>query len=274
MTHLQPSTVSYPSVSARAALQAQQSDTPLPAPVPVTLSTAYRASLISLIIRMCSNGTYANVTNFEWYIDTLVELTYFSLALQDQSTASASTLGALIRDQLVDVAARVRAIRPYMVKKMATVLGDESLLESGEAAEVSEVLGAAAWICGEYCGSVLSFYSPQRQLISFSQRIGRSSTGHRLPLWPKHDHLPLDDRPRSVHPQRSQDLRFVARLARDELGRISPRANHLRHVSARSSTRRLRFKQRYRAPRTSSGTGTTSRFDSKRTGRSSTGRGG
>lgn len=154
MTHLQPSAASYSSVSAMAALQAQQSDTPLPAPVPVTLSTAYRASLISLIIRMCSNGTYANVTNFEWYNDTLVELTYYSLALQDQSTASASSLGSLIRDQLVDVAARVRAIRPYMVKKMATVLGDESLLESGEAAEVSEVLGAAAWICGEYCGSV------------------------------------------------------------------------------------------------------------------------
>lgn len=150
MTHLQPSS-SAPAMSAMAALQAQQSGPASSQAAPVVLSTTYRASLISLIIRMCSIGTYANVTNFEWYSDTLVELTYLAMPLHDAQGQSTINLGCIIRDQLVDVAARVKAIRPYMVTKMAAVLGDETFLDNGDGTQISEVLGAAAWICGEYC---------------------------------------------------------------------------------------------------------------------------
>jgi len=158
MSHLRPSSSSAAnSTSAAAAslLQAQQSSDGAAAAAPtVVLSTSYRTSLVALILRMCSSETYANVANFNWYIDTLVELSYISLSIALDPAAAQSagaTLGVKLRDQLVDVAARVKAIRPYAVKKMASLLGDEDFLENGEGADVSEVLGAAAWICGEYC---------------------------------------------------------------------------------------------------------------------------
>lgn len=102
---------------------------------------------------MSSSATYANVSNFAWLIDTLIELTYISLTVQtDLSTnAKGPSIGSKLRDQLVDVAARVKAIRPYAAQKAAALIQDEELLDQGDGIEAAEVLGAAAWICGEYC---------------------------------------------------------------------------------------------------------------------------
>lgn len=101
---------------------------------------------------MCSQATYSNVANFEWYIDVLIDLSRLAMSLPHEPTSQASpSLGVRLRDQLVDVTARVRAVRPVAVQKMAALLGDDTLLENGDGSEVSEILGAAAWICGEYC---------------------------------------------------------------------------------------------------------------------------
>ncbi len=108
--------------------------------------------MISLILRMCSSATYSNVSNFAWLIDILVELTYVARTLgTDSATTGMPSLGAQLRDTLIDVVARVRQIRPYAAKKMSALLQDEDLLDEGEASDAAEVLGAAAWICGEYC---------------------------------------------------------------------------------------------------------------------------
>lgn len=150
MTHLRSSTTtSTASVASR--LQSLQNPDTTAAPGPVILSTSYRISLIALILRMCSSSTYSNVTNFEWYMDRIVELSYLAAMLSPEPASVGTTLGMKLRDQLVDVCARVKAIRPYAVKSMATLLSDDSFLENGEGADVGEVLGAAAWICGEYC---------------------------------------------------------------------------------------------------------------------------
>ncbi|GAA5934933.1 hypothetical protein JCM3775_001686 [Rhodotorula graminis] len=161
LTHLRPSAANSTASAAASLLRAQQGVAPA-APSP-TLSASYRASLIRLILRMTSSGTYANVTNFAWLVDTLIELARIAQSLPVSVKAGSSSAaavgsvggqsaGAQLRDQLIDVAARVRAIRPYATKRMAQLIMDEDLLESGgEGAEVAEVLGAAAWICGEYC---------------------------------------------------------------------------------------------------------------------------
>lgn len=156
-THLRP-VVSAPS-AASALQRAQQSvATGVPsAPATPIFSAAYRASVISLILRMCSSATYSNTTNFAWLIDTLVELTYVARTLgTDSATTGMPSLGAQLRDTLIDVVARVRQIRPYAAKKMSALLQDEDLLDEGEASDAAEVLGAAAWICGEYCRWVLT----------------------------------------------------------------------------------------------------------------------
>lgn len=152
MVHLRPPRI-QPLPSAAALLQVQQSGASLAQSAPVTLSMEYRVALILLVIRMCSANTYTNVSNFEWYLDTLVELAYFARGLQYEDAPAGLGVGESIKSQLIDVAARVKAIRAYAVRRMADVLGDETFLDHG--VEVAEVLGAAAWICGEYCQYVL-----------------------------------------------------------------------------------------------------------------------
>lgn len=94
------------------------------------------------ILSICSQNTYENVTNFEWYLSVLVDLAHIANV----------NIGGEIRDQLVEVVGRVKAARPYAVKLMRALLTDDSLLlTANDEGSCSEVLWAAAWICGEYC---------------------------------------------------------------------------------------------------------------------------
>jgi AP-3 complex subunit delta-1 len=108
-------------------------------------SPAYRLVLSQRILAMGSQGTYEHITNFEWYLSVLVDLAHISNV----------DIGAEICDQLVDIAGRVRAARPYAVKLMGSLLIDDNLIRNAhESGSCSEVLWAAAWICGEYCEQV------------------------------------------------------------------------------------------------------------------------
>ncbi|KAF8167541.1 adaptin N terminal region-domain-containing protein [Crassisporium funariophilum] len=107
-----------------------------------TQSPGYRLILSQRILAMCSQSTYENITNFEWYISVLVDLAHVANV----------DVGVEIRDQLVDVVGRVRGARRYAVKLMYTLLSDESMLRNAsEEGGCPEVLWAAAWVCGEYC---------------------------------------------------------------------------------------------------------------------------
>lgn len=87
---------------------------------------------------------YENITNFEWYLSVLVDLAHVATV----------DVGSEIRDQLVDVAGRVRGVRRFAVQLMSSLLSDEATARNiGEEGSCSEVLWAAAWICGEYCRS-------------------------------------------------------------------------------------------------------------------------
>ncbi|KAF5368594.1 hypothetical protein D9758_002444 [Tetrapyrgos nigripes] len=126
-----------------------QSTRPLSSP---SQSPAYRFILAQHILDMCSHDTYENVTNFEWYLSVLVDLAHVANV----------NIGTQIRDQLVDVVTRVRGARRYAVKLMYTLLNDDSLLRNArDEGSCSEVLWAAAYICGEYCSE---FSDPQKLL--------------------------------------------------------------------------------------------------------------
>ncbi|THV06465.1 Ap3d1 protein [Dendrothele bispora CBS 962.96] len=115
-------------------------------------SPTYRLILAQHILDMCSHDTYDNVTNFEWYLSVLIDLAHVANV----------DIGAQIRDQLVDIVTRVRGARRYAVKLMYTLLSDDAMLRNAhEEGSCSEVLWAAAYICGEY-GSELA--DPQKLL--------------------------------------------------------------------------------------------------------------
>ncbi|KAF7303117.1 AP-3 complex subunit delta [Mycena kentingensis (nom. inval.)] len=115
-------------------------------------SPAYRLTLAQRILNICSRSLYENVSNFEWYLSVLVDLAHVANV----------DIGAQIRDQLVDVVGRVKGVRRYAVKLMYTLLCDDTILHNArDEGSCSEVLWAAAWICGEYCSELAE---PQKLL--------------------------------------------------------------------------------------------------------------
>jgi len=81
-----------------------------------------------------------NVVYAHRYISVLVELTRME----------GTKHGPLVATQLLDVAIRVQAIRKYAVQQCALLLENSYLLTGQPRATMSEVLYAAAWICGEF----------------------------------------------------------------------------------------------------------------------------
>uniref|UniRef100_A0A0N4ZAI7 AP-3 complex subunit delta n=1 Tax=Parastrongyloides trichosuri TaxID=131310 RepID=A0A0N4ZAI7_PARTI len=107
----------------------------------------YRNELLSRIISICSYNNYQYISNFEWYISVLVELT----------KVEGADHGKLIAEQIQDVSVRVQSIRHFSVSQMALLVENGALLLAGSNQQknnISEVLYAAAWICGEYSSHV------------------------------------------------------------------------------------------------------------------------
>uniref|UniRef100_A0AAV2L070 AP-3 complex subunit delta-1 n=1 Tax=Knipowitschia caucasica TaxID=637954 RepID=A0AAV2L070_KNICA len=103
--------------------------------------TTYRDELLTKIIDICSQSNYQYITNFEWYISILVELTRLE----------GTRHGHLIASQMLDVAIRVKAIRVFAVAQMAMLLDNSHFLTGNmQRNGICEVLYAAAWICGEF----------------------------------------------------------------------------------------------------------------------------
>ncbi|XP_046905403.1 AP-3 complex subunit delta-1 isoform X2 [Hypomesus transpacificus] len=103
--------------------------------------TTYRDELLTKIIDICCQSNYQYITNFEWYISILVELTRLE----------GTRHGHLIASQMLDVAIRVKAIRAFAVAQMAMLLDNAHLLTGNTQRNgICEVLYAAAWICGEF----------------------------------------------------------------------------------------------------------------------------
>uniref|UniRef100_A0A5S6QTE4 AP-3 complex subunit delta n=1 Tax=Trichuris muris TaxID=70415 RepID=A0A5S6QTE4_TRIMR len=106
-------------------------------------SAIYRDGLVAKIIQICSFSNYKYITNFEWYISVLVELT----------KAEGTKHGTLIAQQMLDVAVRVLPIRHFAVSQMACLIDNANMVLIGSSqyrSDLSSVLYAAAWICGEF----------------------------------------------------------------------------------------------------------------------------
>lgn len=148
--------------------------TPGPTPaasIPSTVSQTYRLEVARRIIQICSQDTYDNITDFEWYLSVLVDLAYVARV----------DVGEQIKEQLLEVAGRVKGIRRMAVGLMARVLSDEGFVEGDESCK--EVLGAAAWICGEYCKCETALHlgcDNRRSQRGLLQRAIRSTANNRI----------------------------------------------------------------------------------------------
>ena len=104
----------------------------------------YRVELVRRILAMSTRDNYSNIgNNFEWYVAVLVDLA--RIAKVD--------VGGELSEEIMNVTVRVKSVRGFSVRVLRDLLRDFEVMSGGaeKAQGQSEVLGAAAWIVGEYC---------------------------------------------------------------------------------------------------------------------------
>ncbi|KAG9509886.1 AP-3 complex subunit delta, partial [Fragariocoptes setiger] len=103
------------------------------------MGAAFRNEIVLKVIDICSREDYKYISDFDWYVTVLVTLA---------GIEGGTCHGNIITQQLLDVAVRVERVRPYATKQMAAILNHVDKFMTSFS--VTEVLYAAAWICGEY----------------------------------------------------------------------------------------------------------------------------
>jgi AP-3 complex subunit delta-1 len=114
----------------------------------------YRTSLIQNILDMCAKDTYANLNDFEWYIEVLRQLVKACpmMTASDDEPEGARDISYNIGSELQNVAVRVKAVR-----KEATVVAETLVQVDNRDAFFPSfsnggqgVLEACSWLVGEY----------------------------------------------------------------------------------------------------------------------------
>ncbi|KAF2185128.1 Adaptor protein complex AP-3 delta subunit [Zopfia rhizophila CBS 207.26] len=120
----------------------------------------YRINVIKRILEMCSCDTYANITDFDWYIDVLVQLVRVSPATKQRSTLNeadnnfdhSDEIGRDIGRELQNVAVRVKSVRSEAVDAAQSLVlvdrRDQMFPSSSNGGQ--GVLEYAGWLVGEY----------------------------------------------------------------------------------------------------------------------------
>eukprot|EP00761_Pharyngomonas_kirbyi_P012792 gb/GECH01012819.1/.p1 GENE.gb/GECH01012819.1/~~gb/GECH01012819.1/.p1 ORF type:complete len:1117 (+),score=330.82 gb/GECH01012819.1/:1-3351(+) len=117
----------------------------------------YRDYIIEKILESCKYDNYKHISNFQWYISTLVQISDLPSLPHGQEIAS----------QLMDVVIRVQGIRPFGVKRMISLLNSSNLInENFDISNMHQVLYAAAWLVGEF---VKHLDDPQEAIPSLLQ---------------------------------------------------------------------------------------------------------
>ncbi|KAL8696623.1 MAG: hypothetical protein Q9201_007570 [Fulgogasparrea decipioides] len=130
------------------------------------LPPEYRITTIRKILDMCAHDTYANTSDFEWYIDVLVQLVgvvppasgsaikpqEFSDHRRPASQATSEEISTYVGRELCNVAVRVSSVRPEAVHAAASLLllREDQQLNNALGSQRGGALRFAAWVVGEY----------------------------------------------------------------------------------------------------------------------------
>jgi AP-3 complex subunit delta-1 len=123
-------------------LMLQLLEPPPDSTVPV-LPDHYRIELVRCILAMTTKDNYVNIgNNFEWYVAVLVDLA--RIAKVD--------VGAELGEELLNITVRVKSLREFSVQVLRDLMRDFEVMSGGAERVTGQwaVLGAAAWIVGEY----------------------------------------------------------------------------------------------------------------------------
>lgn len=137
----------------------------------------YRADVMGRILFMCSKDNYANIVDFDWYIDILTQLVRITpagrLADYPVSSVGAKPKGDVaegIGDELRNIAVKVRAMRGPAVRASEIILAQMVVDTSTGRSVSSKALRSVAWILGEYTSQL---NAPEDTLNGLLQLIPR-----------------------------------------------------------------------------------------------------
>lgn len=130
----------------------------------IPVSDDYRISTIRQILGMCCRNTYANITDFNWYIEVLVELVRVIPLSRSKTSLSVNAISSIARAgqgprdiseavgaELRNIAVRVKAVRERVVRASeAFVIAESQKDFTALGIGGQGVLQFAAWIAGEY----------------------------------------------------------------------------------------------------------------------------
>lgn len=136
----------------------------------------YKVDVIKRILEMCTNNSYANLTDFDWYIDILIQLVRSApISNQDSHLHEASKdptnsdVSIRIGDELRNLAVKVKAIRPQATRAAEEILISTYNDSSSQLTAGSGVLRPIAWIVGEYASSLISPEGALTALLQLSK---------------------------------------------------------------------------------------------------------
>lgn len=146
------------------------------------LPTEYRIIIIRQILDMCSKNTYANVTDFDWYLGILVQLVRLvpsrgkpyaeirdgnSHDIRDWQQPAEEDIAYAIGWELRNVAVRVTSVRAEAVNAAAALIdirgGDGSFMSIGSGGHGA--LGLAVWVVGEFSNHLHDVHETLNSLI-------------------------------------------------------------------------------------------------------------
>lgn len=133
--------------------------------VVLELPEAYKRTVIKRIIEMCARDMYVNVSDFEWYLDVLVQLVRYAPPVgsfagevdnddgdadSDNREGEDSDVGEVIGRELRNVAVRVKSVRAEAVRYAEMLVARHDGMFPAAGGGGKRVLGAASWIVGEF----------------------------------------------------------------------------------------------------------------------------
>lgn len=151
---------------------------------PSTLPDTYRATVIHKILDLCSQNTYSEITDFEWYVGVVVELIRHCPTTSNtiDSDIASSGVADRIGQELVNLAVRVKSVRSEVVAAAQSLL----LLDKRQdmfpplANSANCVLAHAAWIAGEYANLLPD---PEAVLASLTHPTSLHLSAHILSIY-------------------------------------------------------------------------------------------
>ncbi|KAK0735531.1 adaptin N terminal region-domain-containing protein [Apiosordaria backusii] len=138
----------------------------------------YTIDVIGRILGMCSQSNYANVIDFDWYIDVLTQLVRIAppprTRLDSDSLSSskpAVDISEKIVNELRNVAVKVKAVRPAAVRAAEVIVSRLNTETVSSRPVVSGALKPLAWVVGEFAFQLSSPDDTLRNMLGLVPRV-------------------------------------------------------------------------------------------------------